>query len=95
MASSGLGLPDTSEQETEAILAPSRARPPNDARQSVSPDNSEVQLDARDCLEAVVSVIRDDLHVERLRQVWDIIRSRLDERPTAPDARPLLREAAE
>lgn len=46
------------------------------------PSNSEVDLKHTDHAEALVSIIRDDLHVKRLRQIWDVIAQRVDDRAT-------------
>jgi hypothetical protein len=47
----------------------------------VQPGSSEIALDHRDLLQALVATVRDDLHVMRLRQIWDVIQERLDKRP--------------
>ncbi len=43
--------------------------------------SSAIQLNLSLELEALVAMIRDDLHVQRLRQIWDVVTSRLADRP--------------
>lgn len=50
--------------------------------------SSEVILDCREPLEAIVGLLRDDLHVMRLRQIWDVVRDGLDKRPHVPVSMP-------
>src|SRR6516165_7151156 len=49
--------------------------------QPVAPGSSEMQLDPALDLDSLVAIIRDDLHVQRLRQIWDVISDRLQQRP--------------
>jgi hypothetical protein len=61
--------------EDAKIVAASSKLPPQKGAKG-----SERVLDEKDLLSAVIAYIRDDLHVRRLRQIWDVINSGLDER---------------
>lgn len=40
-----------------------------------------LSLNKYDHLEVLISIIRDDLHVKRLRQIWEIIENQVEKRP--------------
>jgi hypothetical protein len=52
-----------------------------DTKFSAAPGNSASALDLSVELDALVAMIRNDLHVQRLRQIWDVIGHKLEQRP--------------
>lgn len=86
-------VPDMTPAEAAAVEAAAQSFGAGGARATETPwwdgdlhaGTSEVALDYRSLLQATVGLLRDDLHVLRLRQIWDVIRGRLLQRP-ADDA---------
>ena len=72
----------------EAIQAPTGTAV-GKTHQPMAPGSSEMQLDPALELDSLVAIIRDDLHVQRLRQIWDVISDQLQQRPVPPASVPV------